>query len=156
MISPELLRRYPIFGFLDDAELKTVAMMAEALTLEPGELLFEINQPAGRLYLLMDGAIELYHVVTDNYDPTLRKEFYVSDINPGEICGISALIEPYQYTSTARAASLSHLVKFESAGLRALCETNPRLAYHLMNQVAKASLERLHATRIQLVAARAG
>lgn len=156
MISPERLRRYPFFGFLDDAELKAVAMMAEDFTLEPGELLFEIHQPAQALYLLMEGVIELYYVVTDNYDPTLRTEFYISDINPGEICGISALIEPYQYTSTARAAGLSHLIKLESAGLRAMCEANPRLAYHLMSQLAKASLERLHATRVQLVAARAG
>lgn len=156
MISPELLRRYPFFGFLHDAELKRLAMMADELALKPGEVLFEIDQPAKALYLLMDGAIELYYIVTDTYEPTLRKEFYISDINPGEICGISALIEPYQYTSTARAAGLSHLVELESAGLRAVCEANPRLAYQLMNQIAKASLERLYATRVQLVAARAG
>lgn len=155
MISPELLRRYPFFGFLDNAELKAVAMIAEELTLEASESLFEIEQPAEALYLLMDGAIELYYVVIDDYDPTLRKEFYISDINPGEICGISALIEPYQYTSTARAACLSHLVKVESAGLRAVCEVDSHLAYRLMRQVAKSALERLHATRVQLVAARA-
>jgi CRP-like cAMP-binding protein len=155
MVSPELLRRYPFFSFLDDAELKAVAMIAEELTLEDGESLFEIEQPAEALYLLMDGTIELYYVIADDYDPASRKEFYISDINPGEICGISALIEPHQYTSTARAASLSHLIKLESVGLRAVCEVDPRLAYNLMRQVARAALERLHATRVQLIAARA-
>lgn len=155
MISSELLRRYPFFGFLDNSELTAAAMIAEELVLEGGETLFEIKQPAGALYLLMEGAIELYYIIIDDYDPALHKEFYISDINPGEICGISALIEPYRYTSTARAARLSRLIKLESAGLRAMCEVDSRLAYGLMRQVAKASLERLHATRVQLVAARA-
>ena len=154
MVSPELLRRYPFFGFLDDRQLKAVAMIAEELSFEAGETLFEINQPAEALCLLTEGAVELYYVIADEYDPKLRKEFYVCDIGPGEVFGISALIEPYVYTSAGRVAEPSRVVKMEGAGLRALCELDCKLGYSLMRQLAKAALERLHNTRVQLVAAR--
>lgn len=155
MVSPELLRRYPFFGALDDRQLKAVAMITEELSFEAGETLFDINQPAEALYLLAEGSVELYYVVADEFDPTLRKEFYVSDISPGEVVGISALIEPYQYTSTVRAASASRVVRVEGGGLRALCELDCKLGYSLIRQLAKTALERLHDTRVQLVAARA-
>ena len=155
MVSPELLRRYPFFGTLDDRQLKAVAMIAEEHSFEAGEMLFEIERPAEALYLLAEGSVELYYVVMDEYDPKLRKEFYVSDIGPGEVFGISALIEPYQYTSRVQAASASRVVKIEGAGLRALCEVDCKLGYSLMRQIARTALERLHDTRVQLVAARA-
>ena len=39
MISPEILRRYPFFGFMTDAELKAVAMIAEEVSYKEGETL---------------------------------------------------------------------------------------------------------------------
>lgn len=155
MISPELLRRYPFFGFLNETQVKAVAMIAEEFELVKGETLFENERPASALYLLVEGSVELYYLVGDEGDPKLHKEFYISDINPGEVFGISALIEPYTYTSTGRVASPGRAVKIEGAGLRALCELDCEMGYGLMRQLARAALERLHDTRIQLAAARA-
>jgi CRP-like cAMP-binding protein len=155
MVSPELLRRFKFFGFMTDGQLKAVAMIAEEAVVEQGEMLFAIGEPARALYLLTDGGVELNYVVTDEFDPQLRKEFYLSDISPGEMCGISALIEPYQYTSSARAASRSRVIRIDSSALQALCEVDPKLAYGLMRQTARVAVERLHDTRVQLAAARA-
>ncbi len=155
MVSPELLRRYPFFGFLDTTQLKAMAMIAEEVEPQTGEDLFKTDQPAAALYLLVGGNIELWYIVADKLDKDLRKEFYICDINPGEILGISAVIEPYQYVSTARVTSPSRLIKIEAAALRALCEIDCQLGYGLMRQTAKAAMDRLHDTRIQLVAARA-
>ena len=155
MISPELLRRYPFFGFLDDTELKAVAMIAEEVSGEAGQFLFETGSPADALYLIVSGNVDLIYVVTDNGRPDLRKEFYISEHGAGDIVGISALIEPYLYTSAIRATAPSRFIRVDAAGLRALCEVDPKLAYGLMRQTAKAAMERLHDTRIQLAAARA-
>lgn len=155
MISPELLRRYPFFGFLDDAQLRAVAMLAEEEHCAVGDLLFEIERPADALYLLVEGGVEHSYVVVDHDDPALRKEFFIGEINPGEIFGFSALIEPYVYSATCRASAPSRLIKIEAAGLRAVCEVDTHLAYALMRQVAKAVMSRLTDTRVQLAAARA-
>ena len=155
MISPELLRRYPFFGFLDDAQLRAVAMIAEEVTADTSESLFEAEQPALALYLLVEGRVELWHIATDKHEQGLHQEFYIGDINPGEILGISAVIEPYHYVSAARVTGPTRVIRIEAAALRALCEVDCKLGYGLMKQTAKAALERLHDTRIQLIAARA-
>lgn len=154
MISPELLRRYPFFGGLDDAQLKALAMIADDLDFDAGTTLFESDEAATGLYLLMAGSVELYYVVGDPADPGLRKEFYASDITLGEIVGISALVEPHRYTSTARAVSPSRVLKLDAAALRALCEVDARLAVSLLRQTAKTAKQRLHDTRVQLIASR--
>jgi CRP-like cAMP-binding protein len=154
MISPELLRRFPFFGFMDTQQLKAVAMIADEKPLDQGELVLEKGQAADTFYFCIDGSVSLYHVVTIDNDPTYHQEYFISDINPGEIFGISALIEPYIYTGTMRANKPSRVLKIDAQGLRALCEVDPELANDLMAEVAKAAMERLQSTRIQLIAAK--
>lgn len=155
MISPELLRRYPFFGHLSDAHLKAIAMLADEVSYEPGQTIFEIGQPAEIFHFLTRGGVDLHYIVIDPDNASLRKDFFVGQINPGEPFGISALIEPYCYSATALANSLCHVLEIEAAGLRALSEVNSELAAVLMRHLAKVAMSRLHETRIQLVAAQA-
>ena len=46
MISPELLRKYPFFGSLDDSQLRELAMLAEEETYKSGEVIFQEGGPA--------------------------------------------------------------------------------------------------------------
>ena len=155
MVSPELLRRYPFFAFLDDACQKAIAMLAEEVSYDRGEVIFRENQPAEAFHLLLEGCVDLYYTVEVEYGPQPRREFLVGEINPGEPFGISALIEPYRLTSTARAATPCRVLKIDAAELRALCDENRDAGYALMRHAAKAAVERLHFTRVQLAAARA-
>jgi CRP-like cAMP-binding protein len=155
MVSPELLRRFPFFGFLDDAQLRAVAMIADDIVAESGEMLFREDDEAEALFLLMDGSIDLHYVVVDERTHALLRDFLVGHVNPGELLGISALIEPYRLTTDARATTVSRLLRIDAAGLRALCEIDPRLACGMMREAARAAMERLEATRVELVAARA-
>lgn len=102
MISPELLRRYPFFGFLNDSQLKSIAMIAEEETHPAGADIFCAGAPASTFYLLMRGSIDLYFDVQEEFRPDKKKEYLMGEINPEEPFGISTLIEPYQYTATAR------------------------------------------------------
>ena len=74
-------------------------------------------------------------------------------IYPGEPFGISSLIEPHIFTSTAFASQPSRVITIEADRLRELFQKDKRLAYILTNSAAKAAIERLHATLIQLTAA---
>jgi CRP-like cAMP-binding protein len=155
MISPELLRRYPFFAFLDEAQLRAVAMLSEEIEVEDGALVVESGKPADALCLLVEGSLDLYYVVADREDPELRKEFFLSEFSAGDVLGISALIEPYIYTASIRASTASRVVKMDGTGLRALCEVDAKLSAGLMKATAKVAMERLHDTRVQLAAARA-
>ena len=154
MISPELLRRYPFFSFMDGAQLKTVSMIAEETTYEKDEVIVEAGKPADHFFFLIDGDAAYYALVTSKHDPSYKKEYFVSDINPGEIFGISALIEPYVYTATLKADKISRVIKIKASQLRALCEVDMKLSSGLYRAVAKAAMERLNNTRMQLIAAK--
>ena len=154
MISPELLRRYPFFAFLDDTQQKALVMISEEISVEEGTIIFQEGQPANALYLLIEGDVDLYFVPDGGNHHALREPILVGEINPGEPFGLSALIEPYALNATARVARDSRVLKIEASALRALCEVDSRLGYALMRQVARSALERLAFTRIQLAAER--
>jgi len=154
MISPELLRRFPFFNFMDDTQLKAVAMIAEELTYEKDELIVEAGKPADHFFFLIDGSVAYFYHVTSEHDPYYNKDHFISDINPGEIFGISALIEPYIFTATMRTDKVSRIIQINASALRALCEVDLKLSVGLNRAVAKAAMERLQHTRAQLVAAK--
>ena len=154
MISPELLRRYPFFGFLNDQQLKAVAMIAEEEAVGPGTVVVREGDRADKLYFLMSGGMDLYYTIQEEFKPETAREFFIEEINPGEIFGISALIEPHVLTASARASSNSHLIQIRADGLEALFVEDQDLGCKLMHQMARVAMERLHATRVQLAAAR--
>ena len=152
MISLELLRRFSFFSFMDDKELKAVATIAQELFLDVGDVLIESNAPANALYFLISGHMPYYMLVTTEHMPEYRREYFIGYINPEEIFGISALIEPYQYTASLRADEPCRMIKIDASALRALCEVDTHLSIGLMKAIAKAAMERLQMTRVQLVA----
>ena len=153
MISPELLRKYPFFGSLDDSHLRELAMLAEEVIFESGEVIFHEGGRADDLYFLLDGYIDLYFTIADMKTAPPEKGIPVGEINPGEPFSISALIEPHMLTATANTSIPSRVLKFDAQRLQALFEQDQKLAFAMTYQAAKAAIERLHASRVQLAAA---
>jgi CRP-like cAMP-binding protein len=153
MVSPEILRRYPFFGSLSDAQIKAIAMIAEEEQFAKGAVICEEGQPAKAFYLLLEGGLSLYYKSEEEFRPSTRRDFLVGEINPGEIFAISVFVEPYKYTSTVKAEQECHVVKFDAAELNKLIEKDPRLYCILMRETAKAAMERLAYARVQLAAA---
>ena len=153
MISPETLRRYPFFAFMNHEQLRETAMIAEELTVARDETLFSTGDHAGALYLLQQGSIDLHYVIIDENLPQLRKDFLIGTLNPGDVVGISALVPPYVMTANATAGVDSVLLRFDADALRELCDVDHALAFGLQKQISKVTMDRLHATRILLAAA---
>jgi CRP-like cAMP-binding protein len=153
MVSPEILRRYPFFGSLSDAQVKAIAMIADEETIAKGSVICEEGEPARAFYLLVDGGVSLYYKSEEEFYPSSRKDFLVGEINPGEVFAISVFVEPYKYTSTVKAEQECRVIKFDSSELNKLIEKDPRLYCILMRETAKAAMERLAYARVQLAAA---
>lgn len=155
MISPEVLRRYPFFGLLNDGQLKAMAILAEPVTWEAGECVFQAGDSANALYLLTEGSIDLYERSQDVHDPELRKDFLVGEVNPGELFGISALLPPFRTTAAAQVNRDSEGIRFDAGKLYHLCQVEIDLENRILRQLTKEIFERLNYARIQLAAARA-
>jgi CRP-like cAMP-binding protein len=153
MISPELFRRFPFFAPFSENDLKEMALISEEFQGVKGDQLFEECQPANFLFLLLEGGVDLSYKSEETFHPKTSKEFPVGEINPGEVFGISSLIEPYILSATARLSQDSKYITIEANHLRKMIEGNHHLGYLLLQQISKVLMERLAYTRVQLAAA---
>jgi len=153
MISPEMLRFYPFFGTFDSEQLKEVAMISEEIALEKAATLFTKGQSTDGMFVLVEGGVDLFDVITSEHDPYYRKEYLVSEMETGAIMGVTALVEPYTPNSSARSTTPCRLIKINAAELRALADKDTRFGYILMQQVVKLVLAQLETTRGMLDAA---
>lgn len=154
MISPEILRRFQFFSFLEPAQYKQIAMLSNEFSYSNGEVIYNTDEPADSLHFLINGYVDLWYVVADKNEPDLVKEFQIGEVNPGEAFGISALVEPYVFTTRAVSIGTSRVIKIDSVQLRELFPENRALGCGFMTAVAKTAMERLQHTRVQLAAAR--
>jgi CRP-like cAMP-binding protein len=152
MVSPELLRRYPFFASLTDEQLKAIAQIAEEKSYPKDALLLKENTQADRLFLLLEGDIDL--IYSGGGEGAIVNAL-VGSIAPGEALGVSSLIQPYKYVSTARATMPIKVVEIDGAALRDLMQADTKLGFALMSNIAVAVLERLKYTQVELAAARA-
>ena len=155
MVSPELLRRYTFFSGLDETHLKAISMLSSEISFPSETRIFEAEQPADALYLLLEGGVDLQYVVINPAKPGEHRDYFVGEVNTGEPFGISGLIEPYHYTTAAVTSTPVRVLKIGAAGLRAMCDDDPKAAAVFMRNVAKAAMIRLHDTRVNLAAIRA-
>lgn len=152
MISPEILRRYPFFKNLSDSNLKAVAQISEEVSFKRGDLIYETGKPNEAVLLLETGCIESFLVIENPNNHPARKEYYLDDIDPGEVFGISAMVDGKIHTTTAWASRDGKLVRIDATRLEALCEADPQFGYGVMKEMADALLNRLQQDRVQLAA----
>jgi CRP/FNR family transcriptional regulator, cyclic AMP receptor protein len=140
-----LITESPVFGGLDDEELALVAGCGRNVTFAEGDRLFREGDPADEFFLVRHGLVAL-----ETYVPN-RGALTVDTVGPGEIAGWSWLVPPYRWHFTGRAVEPIRAVQFDGACLRGKSEDDPRLGYDLLNRFAQVLVERLQATRFQLM-----
>jgi len=152
VVSPEILRRYPFFALLNEDQLRAIAMIADEKEYPKDSLLVKEDVPATKIMLLVEGDIDL--IYSGGGEGAVINSL-VGSIAPGEVLGVSSLIEPYIYISSAQAMAPVKVVEIDGIALRALLEIDPKMGYALMRNVSAAVLERLKYTMVELAAARA-
>jgi CRP-like cAMP-binding protein len=74
-----------------------------------------------------------------------------STLGEGEIVGASWLVPPYRWMFDARATELTRVVGMDAACLRNKCEDNHHIGYEMMKRFLPVLLQRLQATRLQIL-----
>ena len=139
---------HPFLRDLKPAHLHLLADSAMRVRFEAGELIFREGDPANRFYLLEQGRVSLESPRRD------EAPVAVQVIGPGEVLGWSWLFPPYYWHFDARALEPTTAIFFYGTRLREQCEQDHSFGYEMMKRMAQVVIDRLQATRKQLLPTR--
>ena len=89
-------------------------------------------------------------VVLETFVPG-RGALTIETLEEGDLLGWSWLFPPYRWHFDARALDLVRAVAFDGACLRGKIDDDHALGYELLDRFSPVMLERLQATRLQLL-----
>lgn len=141
----ELIAASPVFAGLPAAHLELIAGCGVNEHFTVGSYLFHEGHAADRFYLIREGSIAL------EVDVPGRGTHVLETLGEGEVVGWSWLFEPYRWQFDGRALNATRVITFDGACLRGKCDSDHELGYELMRRFAASIVERLQATRLQLL-----
>lgn len=133
-----------MFRNLTEQQLDAVASLGQDIDFADGAALMSEGEPANTFFLIREGFVALQ-------TETPAGAITIETLHNGDPVGWSWLIEPFLTHFDARSHGVTHAVQFDAATLRKRWEEDPVLGYELMRSFAAVIVERLHATRIQLL-----
>ena len=141
----QLIAATPLFAGLSAAHLQLIAGCGANEGFAAGAPSRKSGAPADRFFLIRKGAVAL------EVDAPGRGPLVIETLLGGDVVGWSWLFAPYRWQLDGRAIQPCELVAFDGLCLRGKCETDHELGYQLMSRFAANLVERLQATRLQLL-----
>jgi CRP-like cAMP-binding protein len=153
VVSADVLKKYDFFSGLADTQLQKLASIATDESHAAGTQIYNIGDPAKKLYAVEEGKVVL---VVDSYMGPDRPAMpaNVDFVAKGEVMGWSALVEPNLYTLRALCIEKTKLIALDAVALRKMVNEDPVLGVKIMQSVAKVIAVRLTHIRIILVGER--
>lgn len=139
---------HPFLSGLKPEHLRVLADNALRMQYPTGELIFREGDPANRFYLIERGRVSL------EYGRREEPPMPIQIIGPGDVLGWSWLFPPYYWNFDARVIEPTTAIFFYGTRLRDECEQDKSLGYELMKRMTAVAIQRLQATRRQLLASR--
>jgi len=141
----QLIAESPAFSGLEPSQFELIAGCAHNAHVNAGAVLMREGDPADSFFLIRSGSVAL-EVGTPGRGPLV-----IQTLGEGEVVGWSWLFAPYRWAMDGRAITDCALVTFEAACLRGKVESDHELGYQLMSRFAANIVDRLQATRLQLL-----
>jgi len=141
----DLIACASVFAGLTPEQLELIAGCGRNDHADAGAFLFREGEPAERFYLIRSGSVAL-----EVHAPG-RGQLRIETLHEGDVLGWSWLFSPYRWGLDARVLEPSGLVVFDGTCLRGKCDSDHELGYQLMRRFAGLLMERLQATRFQLL-----
>lgn len=126
----ELFKRVQLFNGLNEAELSEVAAICREVKKEAGEKILEQNTTGSEMYIVAEGAAEVYIQGLDD-----ARSLVV--LGKGQVIGEMALIDQgYRSASVRATREGARLYLIESSDFYRLCQQNNHIGYVAMRNLA--------------------
>jgi CRP-like cAMP-binding protein len=140
-----IIGEHPFFKGLDPRFLALVVGCAKNVRFEAGEYLVREGSPADQFYLLRHGRVALEMVAPGRGAVTFQT------LGAGEIVGLFWFVPPYRWAYDARALELTRAISLDAVCLRSKLDQDHDLGYEVMQRFVPVLVERLQATRLQIL-----
>jgi CRP-like cAMP-binding protein len=140
-----LLAEHDLFRGLDDRYVTLLTGCAANVRFHDGAFLFREGEPADRFFVLREGRVAL-EIGAPGHGPIV-----IQTLGHDDVLGYSWLFPPYRWRFDARAIEPTRALALDGQCLRGKCDEDPVLGYELMKRFAGIALQRLQATRLQLL-----
>lgn len=140
-----ILAAHPFFKGFDPTYIRLMTQCARNVRYDAGSSIFHEGEPATHFYLIRQGLVALETVAARHQPVTIET------IETEEVLGWSWLFPPYRWHFSARVIEPVRAISLDGICLRNKSEEDHELGYQLTKRVAQIMLERLQATRLQLL-----
>jgi len=143
--AEKILAEHPFFEGLDPELLKIIASRANDVRFEAGQMIYREGDEADQFLLVRGGkvAIEIFS--------ERGGSLIIQTVGPGDVLGWSWLFPPFKRRFDARAIEATTAFALDGKFLREKAEEDHRLGYELLKRFSRIVVERLQATRLQLM-----
>ncbi len=142
----DLLRAHPFVQGLAPGLLDRMSECIEGtVEWKPDQVIFREGGTADSCFLVLSGDVAL-EVHSPGRPPRI-----IQTVGSGEVLGWSFLFEPYRWAFDARALNASSALVLDGVKMRNCAADEPEYGLQLMTRFAGLVIERLQATRLQLM-----
>ena len=131
----------PIFENLSERELEKIARLTHERNYKKDEQIFKKLAPAEGMYVIINGAVEIY-------DPETKNTY--ADLVSGDFFGELALLDDEPRSASALAKQESRLIGFFRTDLLTLIERSPELGNRVLLNLSRVLGERLRKTNQEM------
>ena len=139
MVPVEVIRQCKMFKMFPDELIGEIASIGVPLSYKANEILFNIDEPAANLAVLMKGRVEIMTTKRTQAVP-------VHTVRPGEAFALSAMITG-RFTSAAKAIQDSEICALPVDRMNKILEKDYKAGFYFMKQIAvlfSGRLTRIH------------
>ena len=139
------LAQHPFLAKLDRRHLRQLTDLASPKSFAAQQMIFHEGQPANEFYLVCGGKVGIETALFGCDAIVIQTQ------SAGDVVGWSWLLPPYQWHYSARALEPTEVIALDGKALRARCEEDHGLGYEFMKRFALVIVQRLVATRAQML-----
>ncbi len=156
-MGKNLLAGFKFFSEVVPESLEMIAQKCEVLEFGTGDVIFQLDEPADRLYGLLEGEVDLSIVFKDKvlkteieYEEAImasmvdeEKSIVIDTVLAGQIFGWASLVGPARRTVTAECTEDCRVVAVVAADLQAMFAKDHYLGYVIMKKLGDIIAKRL-------------
>ena len=128
------IRAAELFTGLNAGSVQRLAAIGRMLTLRAGEYVFMLGDSAEYVSVVTSGLVDLCFPITFG---GVVKDITVESVGPGKTVGWSALVKPFRFTLSARAARPSEVMTFARPELLQVFAADPEIERVVLGRISE-------------------